>query len=287
MRTAQERFGFAGYLLFAFAAVSVQVALPTEAQSAYATVAILAMGATAALTQRLAFRQRIRDMGFRLGRNVAIGVTVGLAYTALIALVHYALPVALGAPEISANPAVAHEADGTPDLLTAFVMLACGGGILFLAALFGEELAFRGFVLPKLVHRFGPVRGVLVTAVIFGLWHLPFYFSVYEGGASEGGVTLIVTMLLAHTVSSIPLAILYLTTRELYGVSLLHGLIDAVQYTVIGNAAFGQLSDAAVYQMTVTDEALVEILTWLAYALEIGAMLAMCRLARRFVKPEA
>lgn len=37
----------------------------------------------------------------------------------------------------------------------------------------GEELGWRGFLLPRLVGRFGPGRGLALTGLVWGLWHAP------------------------------------------------------------------------------------------------------------------
>jgi membrane protease YdiL (CAAX protease family) len=43
-----------------------------------------------------------------------------------------------------------------------------------LAAL-GEELGWRGFALPRLQSRIGPLSASLVIGVIWAAWHLPYY----------------------------------------------------------------------------------------------------------------
>ncbi|HZG66411.1 MAG TPA: CPBP family intramembrane glutamic endopeptidase, partial [Herpetosiphonaceae bacterium] len=43
-----------------------------------------------------------------------------------------------------------------------------------------EEPGWRGFALPRLEERFGPVPGSLILGLLHGLWHLPVF--VYTGG---------------------------------------------------------------------------------------------------------
>jgi uncharacterized protein len=38
---------------------------------------------------------------------------------------------------------------------------------------FGEEFGWRGYLLPRLMERFGPWRGILGHGLIWGLWHAP------------------------------------------------------------------------------------------------------------------
>lgn len=60
-----------------------------------------------------------------------------------------------------------------PRLLTAFLP-----NVVFLTiiGLFGEEPGWRGFALPRLQARFGPVVASAVLGLVHGLWHLPAFF---------------------------------------------------------------------------------------------------------------
>ena len=62
---------------------------------------------------------------------------------------------------------------------------------LFVVVFFGvalfEEPGWRGFALPRLQHRPGPLLGTLMLGVLWALWHLPlFLFDPGYGGAGTG-----------------------------------------------------------------------------------------------------
>lgn len=44
-----------------------------------------------------------------------------------------------------------------------------------LSALFWEEIGWRGFALPHMQARFGPLGGSLLLGLLWGLWHLPLW----------------------------------------------------------------------------------------------------------------
>jgi membrane protease YdiL (CAAX protease family) len=44
-----------------------------------------------------------------------------------------------------------------------------------LVVVLGEELGWRGFALPRLVARFGPIGGTLILGIAWAFWHLPLF----------------------------------------------------------------------------------------------------------------
>jgi membrane protease YdiL (CAAX protease family) len=132
---------------------------------------------------------------------VALGISMLiwlLAYTALIG------PDLLGA-------AVARW----PLLLTTFLPLVAFGIIIPSIA---EEPGWRGFALPRLQQRHGPIVASLILGALHGIWHLPALFTVQFGPLPAANIvpfmltaafaTVIYTWLYNQTGGSVMLAIL-------------------------------------------------------------------------------
>lgn len=99
--------------------------------------------------------------------------------------------------------------------------------VLFLAAMvlggpLTEELGWRGFALPRLQERWGPLAASVVVGVIWAAWHAPQYlrpdWAAVNGGFTLGGAgvfvlglvvfSVIITWVFNHTRGSVLMAIL-------------------------------------------------------------------------------
>jgi membrane protease YdiL (CAAX protease family) len=62
-----------------------------------------------------------------------------------------------------------------------YVAVFFGGGPL------GEEPGWRGFALPRMQHRYGPLWGTLLLGVLWTCWHLPDFLTSAQGGGPGTG----------------------------------------------------------------------------------------------------
>ena len=89
--------------------------------------------------------------------------------------------------------------------------------IVFVMVL-GEEVGWRGYALPHLVHRFGPWKSSALSGLLWAFWHLPLFF--IDGMPQYGtpwipyvfytiGLSLLLTFLALRTGSSIVIATVF------------------------------------------------------------------------------
>lgn len=77
--------------------------------------------------------------------------------------------------------------------------------VTFLGGPFFEEPGWRGFALPRLQHKFGPLVGTLILGVLWAAWHYPQYM-MPDWAAQNGGFTPM--SVLIYTLSVIPLTVI-------------------------------------------------------------------------------
>ena len=112
----------------------------------------------------------------------------------------------------------------------AIVALQVGAAMLvapFINTLFafGEELGWRGFLLPKLLP-LGKWKAIILSNVIWGFWHAP---AIVQGHNYPGYPVWGVLMMVVFTVLlGIILSWLYLETESPWAPALAHGSINAV-----------------------------------------------------------
>jgi len=110
-------------------------------------------------------------------------------------------------------------------LIVAFGLAVTGVPLSGLAAVFGEEYGWRGFLQDELI-KLGKRRGVLVVGLVWGLWHFPVILSgVHTYPSTSLGLGLgLVFFILWGFVQSYAV----MKTRSIWVAAFLHGVVNSV-----------------------------------------------------------
>ena len=95
---------------------------------------------------------------------------------------------------------------------------------------FGEELGWRGMLLPTLFERMSPRSAALVSGVIWGLWHAPAIAMGHNYGVGYEGFPLagILVMTLECTAMGCWMAYLRMRSGSVWPCALAHGSFNAI-----------------------------------------------------------
>ena len=137
-------------------------------------MALMWMPAVAGLLTNLIYQRSLRGMGWGLGKRkyYLIAYLVPVAYAG----VAYGLVWLLGLGGLDFSQ------QGIGGLLSALTL----GVITSLVTAAGEEIGWRGFLVPQLARYNTFVRTALISGLIWGLWHIPL---IIGGGYSSGAPT--------------------------------------------------------------------------------------------------
>jgi membrane protease YdiL (CAAX protease family) len=131
-----------------------------------------------------------------------------------------------------------------------------------------EETGWRGFALPRMQHRFGPLRGTLLLGLLWGGWHFFLYLPAWlHGGAVDGVVSLVLFVAFTVAVSVVFTWLSNNTRASLLLVMLLHGSINGTATYVQILADRGVIPrDAATFSTgfgaLLTAVAAAAVITW-------------------------
>jgi uncharacterized protein len=91
-----------------------------------------------------------------------------------------------------------------------------------------EEVGWRGFALPRLQHRYGPLVGTLILGFLWGVWHFPLYLPLFiqEAGIVAGLLNAGTFVLTAMAMSFIFTWVFNNTKGSLLFAILVHGSVD-------------------------------------------------------------
>jgi membrane protease YdiL (CAAX protease family) len=218
-----------------------------------------ALGAFATL---LIYQRNIRGLGFGLGRVRYLVLSYFLPLGVL--LVTYALIWLLGLGGFNSGP-VFEEAASTigisnPILLTlAIIAVGATVGVLF-AALFaiGEEIGWRGFLVPELAKIRSFTGVALLSGAIWAVYHFPLVFIF---GAERAGTPLLY-QLLVLTIQGIAISTILAWIRLMSG-SLWTAVIFHAVLNAFGQGLFDPLtSDTGITPYIAGEQGLALAISW-------------------------
>ncbi len=112
--------------------------------------------------------------------------------------------------------------------------LSFGLCAIFLETGLPEEIGWRGFALPRMQPRYGPLRGTLLLGVLWGFWHLLYFLTPDHGGGPGTSFATFLTSFAIFLLFIVALAIIFTwvfnhTQGSVFISSLLHTSIDTPQ----------------------------------------------------------
>ena len=102
----------------------------------------------------------------------------------------------------------------------------------------GEEPGWRGFALPRLQPRYGPLRGTLLLGVVWCFWHLPDFLTPAQGGGPGTDLAIILTNFAMFFLMVIALAIIFTwvfnhTAGSVFIAIVLHASVNTPQLVLV------------------------------------------------------
>ena len=100
-------------------------------------------------------------------------------------------------------------------------------GIVFVSflALF-EEIGWRAWLLPRLIPRFGARRAVAITAIVWGIWHVPYALSGIQHIDGVSPLRLALSLPFGIMATGLVIGWLWLRTESIWIASIAHGAVN-------------------------------------------------------------
>jgi membrane protease YdiL (CAAX protease family) len=200
--------------------------------------------AAASMVARLVLWEGFADVSFRLGgRRGSKAIMLAVIFPTVVGLISYGIAWTTGLVHFSPHPiglAARFVGSSTPPVVVFMVNLALAVTIMTIfsaSTAAGEEIGWRGYMLTRLIDA-GVPRPVLVSGVIWGLWHVPLILGgVYLAGPSPG-LSALLWMVVATSLSFV-LARLRLETGSIWPAIALHAAWNSVIQVALDSASTG------------------------------------------------
>jgi uncharacterized protein len=126
---------------------------------------------------------------------------------------------------------------------------------------FGEETGWRGYALPQLQRRFGPLGSTMIIAFLWAGWHIPQFFLL--DSYKDFSAPMLPVFVFGLTCGAIVWTWLYNHTGSILAVAVCHGLYNATGATKAATAGSGTIA-AAMWTFFVVFAAILLVIEWRA-----------------------
>ena len=199
--------------------------------------------AAASVVSRLVLREGFADVSFRFGgRRTWRVILLALVFPIIIGLVAYGIAWATGLARFDPEPSaglfarLAGEVTSSPAMMFVIMLILTTFVWVFPSAFFaaGEEIGWRGYMLTRLIDA-GVPRPVLVSGLIWGLWHIPLVLAgIYVAG--ENRYISAVLLMVSVTSFGFVIARMRLETGSIWPAIALHGAWNSTIQTAFDPA---------------------------------------------------
>jgi membrane protease YdiL (CAAX protease family) len=122
-----------------------------------------------------------------------------------------------------------------PNLLVSYLAYFV---IVFFAVGLPEEIGWRGFALPRMQPRYGPLRGTLLLGILWCFWHLPRFLAPDQGGGPGTSFTAFLTNFSLFFLFVMALTIIFTwifnhTRGSIFTAIVAHAAVDTPQVVLI------------------------------------------------------
>jgi membrane protease YdiL (CAAX protease family) len=189
---------------------------------------VLPIGVIAILFQKYVHKEKIRELGFRGCSFKHAGFAIMIP--ALIFLFILVLDGLLGLVKIQPLSDIKNPFDGQIGLGLGELILVIIASALFtfIGSFISEELGFRGYLMRRFA-AFGDFRAILLSSLLFGLWHIPPSLILLGSGWARTAIYAVNIFLFG-----LMLGCLFSVSKSLIPSSLCHGIWNALEYSLFG-----------------------------------------------------
>lgn len=131
------------------------------------------------------------------------------------------------ASELALAEGITSMSDYAKHLLILIPLAVLINPIMGLVQCFGEELGWRGYLLPKLTKGLSKFSATIITGLIWGIWHIPIILSGYNYGGEHpllGSLAMIVFCVIIGVFS----AFLFYKVKSIWVPVIFHASINGV-----------------------------------------------------------